>query len=133
MLFLQALRASLEDRTVDWEADIERETWDALFAMAVSHSVLPMIYAAVVRCPESGKRPAENRLSPGAAAGGALPLPERKAVSSAPCVGEPYSEIREGDRRKPHGQQCRPVHKNRKRAGGAAEGIRDHRLRQGIK
>ena len=50
--------------------------------------------------PESGKRPAENRLSPGAAAGGALPLPERKAVSSAPCVGEPYSEIREGDRRR---------------------------------
>ena len=40
MLFLQALRASLEDRTVDWETDIERETWDALFAMAVSHSVL---------------------------------------------------------------------------------------------
>ena len=51
MLFLQALRASLEDRTVDWETDIERETWDALFAMAASHSVLPMIYAAVVRCP----------------------------------------------------------------------------------
>ncbi len=64
MLFLQALRASLEDRTVDWETDIERETWDALFAMAASHSVLPMIYAAVVRCPESGKRPAENRLPP---------------------------------------------------------------------
>lgn len=41
MLFLQALRASLEDRTVDWETDIERETWDALFAMAASHSVLP--------------------------------------------------------------------------------------------
>ena len=54
MLFLQALRASLEDRTVDWETDIERETWDALFAMA-SHSVLPMIYAAVVRCPASRK------------------------------------------------------------------------------
>ena len=46
MLFLQALRASLEDRTVDWETDIERETWDALFAMAASHSVLPMIYVA---------------------------------------------------------------------------------------
>ena len=99
MLFLQALRASLEDRTVDWETDIERETWDALFAMAASHSVLPMIYALPGR-PESGKRPAANRLSPGVAAGGALPLPERKAVSSAPCVGEPYSEIREGDRRR---------------------------------
>lgn len=55
MLFLQALRASLEDRTVDWETDIERETWDALFAMAASHSVLPMIYAAVVRCPAARK------------------------------------------------------------------------------
>ena len=55
MLFLQALRASLEDRIVDWETDIERETWDALFAMAASHSVLPMIYAAVVRCPAARK------------------------------------------------------------------------------
>ena len=55
MLFLQALRASLENRTVDWETDIERETWDALFAMAASHSVLPMIYAAVVRCPAARK------------------------------------------------------------------------------
>ena len=55
MLFLQALRASLEDRTVDWETDIERETWDTLFAMAASHSVLPMIYAAAVRCPAARK------------------------------------------------------------------------------
>ena len=37
------------------DADIERETWDALFAMAASHSVLPMIYAAVVRCPAARK------------------------------------------------------------------------------
>ena len=107
MLFLQALRASLEDRTVDWETDIERETWDALFAMAASHSVLPMIYAAVVRCPAARK--AGNGLlrtvfPPGAAAGGALPLPERKAVSSARRVDKPHPEIREGDRRMPHGQ-----------------------------
>lgn len=60
MLFLQALRASLEDRTVDWETDIERETWDALFAMAASHSVLPMIYAAVVRCPAARKAGSER-------------------------------------------------------------------------
>ena len=136
MLFLQALRASLEDRTVDWETDIERETWDALFAMAASHSVLPMIYAAVVRCPAARK--AGNGLlrtvfPPGAAAGGALPLPERKAVSSARRVDKPHPEIREGDRRRFRRQQCRPVPKDRKRAGGAAEGIRDHRLRQGIK
>lgn len=103
MLFLQALRASLEDRTVDWETDIERETWDALFAMAASHSVLPMIYAAVVRCPaarKAGNGLLQNRPFPAVAAGGALPLPERKAISSALCVGEPYSEIREGDRRR---------------------------------
>lgn len=103
MLFLQALRASLEDRTVDWATDIERETWDALFAMAASHSVLPMIYAAVVRCPAARK--AGNGLlrtvfPPGAAAGGALPLPERKAVSSARRVDKPHPEIREGDRRR---------------------------------
>lgn len=54
-LFLQALRASLEDKTVDWEAELPRETWDKLFAMAASHSVLPMIYAAVARCPAAQK------------------------------------------------------------------------------
>lgn len=48
-LFLQALRASLEQRTVDWEEELTLEEWNKLFAMAAAHHVLPMIYGAVIR------------------------------------------------------------------------------------
>lgn len=48
-LFLQALRASLEKRTVDWEKELTPEQWNSLFAAAAAHRVLPLIYDAVVR------------------------------------------------------------------------------------
>lgn len=48
-LFLQALCASLEKRTVDWEDTLTPEQWNALFHLASVHHVLPLIYEAVVR------------------------------------------------------------------------------------
>lgn len=47
-LFLQALRAYLEQKTVDWEEELTPEQWNRLFSMASAHHVLPMIYEAVV-------------------------------------------------------------------------------------
>lgn len=54
-LFLEALRASLEKKTVDWETEIKPEQWTRLFTVAASHRVLPMIYDAVVRSPSARK------------------------------------------------------------------------------
>ena len=46
-LFLQAVRASLENKKTDWETELETEQWLALFQMAEIHNVLPLIYDAV--------------------------------------------------------------------------------------
>ena len=54
-LFLQALRASLQNKTVDWEAGLEPEAWKALFAAAAAHNVLPLIYTAVIHSPAAQK------------------------------------------------------------------------------
>ena len=54
-LFLQALRASLENRTVDWETELTQDEWKELFAMAASHNVLPLIYSSTVHCPAAQK------------------------------------------------------------------------------
>lgn len=54
-LFLLALRASLQNRTVDWEAERTPEQWYRLFAVAAAHHVMPMIYEAVVRSPAARK------------------------------------------------------------------------------
>ena len=48
VLFLQALCASLQRRTVDWETDLTPAQWNELFAVAGVHHVLPMVYEAVV-------------------------------------------------------------------------------------
>lgn len=58
-LFLQAMRASLENKKVDWEAELETEQWVALFQMAEIHNVLPLIYDAVYRCPAARKTEGE--------------------------------------------------------------------------
>lgn len=54
-LFLQALCASLENRTVDWEEAKTAAQWRDLFSMAAAHRVLPMIYEAVIRSPSAQK------------------------------------------------------------------------------
>ena len=50
-LFLQALRAALENQCVDWQTELTQGEWEDLFAMAASHSVLPLIYSSTVHCP----------------------------------------------------------------------------------
>lgn len=52
-LFLQALCASLQKKTVDWEDEKTPEQWKRLFATAAAHRVLPMIYEAVIRSPSA--------------------------------------------------------------------------------
>ena len=54
-LLLQALCASLQNKTVDWEAGLEPEAWNALFAAATAHNVLPLIYTAVIHSPAARK------------------------------------------------------------------------------
>ncbi len=54
-LFLQAVRASLENKKTDWETELETEQWLALFQMAEIHNVLPLIYDAVYSCPAARK------------------------------------------------------------------------------
>ena len=54
-LFLQALRASLQKKTVDWEEEMTVEQWQKLFAVASGHHVLPMIYEVVYACPAARK------------------------------------------------------------------------------
>lgn len=54
-LFLQALHASLEKKTVDWVTEKTPEQWHDLFDLAAAHRVLPMIYEAVVRSPSAQK------------------------------------------------------------------------------
>lgn len=46
-LFLQALKAALEDRTVDWDREVSPEQWADLFETGREHQVLPMILQAV--------------------------------------------------------------------------------------
>lgn len=53
--FLQAIKASLENRSVDWDGELPPESWLALFRLAQMHHVLPMIYEAVYSCPAAQK------------------------------------------------------------------------------
>ena len=57
-LFLQAMKAALNNGQVDWEQDISREEWAALLSLAETHRVLPMVFQAVYDCP------AARRLEP---------------------------------------------------------------------
>ena len=58
-LFLQAMRASLENKKVTWEKELEAQDWLALFQLAETHNVLPLIYDAVYRCPAARKTEGE--------------------------------------------------------------------------
>lgn len=50
-LFLEALKASLENKKVDWDFEIPQDEWIALFHKAEIHQVLPLIFDAVHHCP----------------------------------------------------------------------------------
>lgn len=50
-LFLEAMRAALEDRQVDWGTGVTPEEMCQLMDLAVEHHVLPMVFEAVYACP----------------------------------------------------------------------------------
>ena len=50
-LFLEALKASLQKRSVSWSFEISDLQWQQIFKMAYAHHILPMIYDAVYNCP----------------------------------------------------------------------------------
>lgn len=50
-LFLQALRASLKNESVNWDAPLSTGDWNGLFRLSEMHKVIPMIYEAVCGCP----------------------------------------------------------------------------------
>lgn len=50
-LFLEALKASLQDEKVAWDVEMQPQDWAALLQTANIHQVLPMIYEAVYECP----------------------------------------------------------------------------------
>ena len=52
-LFLEALKASLENRKLTWDFELSDDSWRSFFALAESHKVLPMIFDAVCRCPSA--------------------------------------------------------------------------------
>lgn len=49
-LFLEALKASLENKKVYWDFEISPEIWHELFVLAEVHKVLPLIFEAVYGC-----------------------------------------------------------------------------------
>ena len=55
-LFLEALRASLQQNKVSWKT-LSLDEWRGLFWLAKKHSVLPLIYEAVYDCPAAKKEP----------------------------------------------------------------------------
>lgn len=50
-LFLEAMKAALEDRTVDWDQQVSGEELKQVLTLAQMHHVLPMIFEAVYCCP----------------------------------------------------------------------------------
>ena len=57
-LFLQALKAALENRQVSWDDDVTGEELRQILALSQEHHVQPMIFEAVYACP------AATRLDP---------------------------------------------------------------------
>ena len=56
-LFLEAMKAALQDRSVDWDDQVSAEDLKQVLVLAQMHHVLPMIFEAVYRCPAAGLEP----------------------------------------------------------------------------
>ena len=50
-LFLEAMKASLNNSQVSWDEELEPQDWLFLFRLAEIHHVLPLVYEAVYNCP----------------------------------------------------------------------------------
>lgn len=63
VLFLEALKASLEDRQVPWGEEVMPQQLSGLLSVAQEHHVLPMVLEAVYNCPAAkAMHPAELAL-----------------------------------------------------------------------
>ena len=51
VLFLEAMKASLEDRSVTWDHQVSAEELEQVLVLAQMHHVLPMIFEAIYSCP----------------------------------------------------------------------------------
>ena len=56
-LFLEAMKAALQDRKVQWSEEVTPEEFGDVLTLAQQHHVLPMIYEAVYACPVAKKMP----------------------------------------------------------------------------
>ena len=56
-LFLEAMKAALQDRPVDWDGQVSAGDLKQVLVLAQMHHVLPMIFEAVYRCPAAGLEP----------------------------------------------------------------------------
>lgn len=54
-LFLEAMKASLQNGKVNWDFDISYEEWLGIFQRAEIHQVLPLIFDVVYSCPAAQK------------------------------------------------------------------------------
>ena len=63
MLFLEALKAALENRQVEWKEGLQPQDGLTLLRMASTHQILPMIYEAVYPCLETGQEVAYYKKS----------------------------------------------------------------------
>ena len=54
-LFLEAMRSSLEDRSVAWDCQVSAAELKQVFVLAQMHHVLPMIFEAVYSCPAAAQ------------------------------------------------------------------------------
>lgn len=50
-LLLEALKASLENRKVNWDSELSEEEWMLFFKKADIHQILPLVFDAVCDCP----------------------------------------------------------------------------------
>ena len=54
-LFVEAVSASLENRSVSWREPLALNEWQRIFYLAESHHVLPMVYESTFRCDAAKK------------------------------------------------------------------------------
>ena len=46
---IEVLKASLENRTIEWKEKVSEEEWNALFQFAFEQNILPMVYESIYK------------------------------------------------------------------------------------
>ena len=57
LLFLEALKCALEDKTVRWGTEVSADELTMVLSLAQGHHVLPMVFEAVYACPAAADLP----------------------------------------------------------------------------